>query len=185
MKRHEKHDGSRYRDLAVLSIVPIAVVVLTLASWMLAHWDIGPHFVNAALAIVAIVFGGYQRFISGFKDIFKRKITVNVFVVVALLATMAVGEFRPAAVIVFIMAAAGALESYTLDKTRKSIRDLLDFAPRMATVRRQGEEVVVPVVELRMGDVVVVKPGARIPVDGVVIAGASSEIGRASCRERV
>ncbi len=174
MSRHERHDGSRYRDLAVLSIVPAAVAALTLASWILAHREIGPSFVNAALAIVAVVFGGYQRFISGFKDIFKWKITVNVFVVVALLATMAVGEFRPAAIIVFIMSAAGALESYTLDKTRKSIRDLLDFAPRMATVRRQGEEVVVPVAELRVGDVVVVKPGARIPVDGVVTAGASS-----------
>ena len=174
MSNHQRHDGTPYKDLAVLSIVPAAVAVLTLASWILAHWEIGPHFVNAALAIVAVIFGGFQRFIAGFKDIFKRKITVNVFVVVALMATMAVGEFRPAAIIVFIMAVAGALESYTLDKTRKSIRDLLNFAPGMATVRRQGEEVVVPVAELQVGDVVVVKPGARIPVDGVVTAGASS-----------
>jgi len=169
-----RSDGSNYRDLAVLSIVPVVVAVLTLASWVLARWEIGPYFVNAALAIAAVIFGGFQRFIAGFQDAFKRKITVNVFVVVALLATMAIGEFRPAAIIVFIMAAAGALESYTLDKTRKSIRDLLDFAPRMATVRRQGDEIVVPVTELQVGDVVVVKPGARIPVDGVVTAGASS-----------
>jgi Cd2+/Zn2+-exporting ATPase len=169
-----RSEGSNYRDLAVLAIVPIAVAVLTLTSWILAHWEIGPYFVNAALAIAAVLFGGFQRFIAGFKDAFQRKITVNVFVVVALLATMAIGEFRPAAVIVFIMAAAGALESYTLDKTRKSIRDLLDFAPRMATVRRQGDEVVVPVAELQVGDIVVVKPGARIPVDGVVTGGASS-----------
>src|ERR1035437_2170469 len=174
MSRNERPDSSKYKDLAVLAIVPVVVAFLTLASWILARWHIGPIFVNVALAMVAIIFGGFQRFMAGFKDAFKRKITVNVFVVVALIATMAIGEFRPAAIIVFIMAAAGALESYTLDKTRKSIRDLLDFAPRMATVRRQGEEVVVPVAELQVGDVVVVKPGARIPVDGVVTAGASS-----------
>ena len=174
MSNNESQHSSNYKDLAVLAIVPIAVAVLTLTSWILAHWEIGPHFVNAALAIIAVIFGGFQRFISGFKDIFKRKITVNVFVVVALIATMAIGEFRPAAIIVFIMAVAGALESYTLDKTRKSIRDLLDFAPQMATVRRQGEEVIVPVAELKVGDIVVVKPGARIPVDGLVTAGASS-----------
>ena len=139
MSRKQEQDGSQYKDLAVLSIAPIAVAVLTLASWILARRDIGPYFLNAGLAIIAVIFGGFQRFIAGFKDIFKRKITVNVFVVVALIATMAIGEFRPAAIIVFIMAVAGALESYTLDKTRKSIRDLLDFAPRMATVRRQGE----------------------------------------------
>ncbi|MCG2661841.1 MAG: cation-translocating P-type ATPase [Kiritimatiellae bacterium] len=174
MSSQQEQDSSKYKDLVVLAIVPVAVAFLTLASWILAHWEIGPVFVNVALAIVAIIFGGFQRFMAGFKDAFKRKITVNVFVVVALVATMAVGEFRPAAIIVFIMAAAGALESYTLDKTRKSIRDLLDFAPSMAAVRREGAEVIVPVAELHAGDVVVVKPGARIPVDGVVTAGASS-----------
>ncbi|MBU4211739.1 MAG: cation-translocating P-type ATPase [Verrucomicrobia bacterium] len=174
MSSQQEQDSSKYKDLVVLAIVPVAVAFLTLASWILAHWEIGPVFVNVALAIVAIIFGGFQRFMAGFKDAFKRKITVNVFVVVALVATMAVGEFRPAAIIVFIMAAAGALESYTLDKTRKSIRDLLDFAPSMATVRREGAEVIVPVAELHAGDVVVAKPGARIPVDGVVTAGASS-----------
>ena len=126
-----------YKDLLVLSIVPVVVAVLTLLSWALAHWEIGPLFVNAGVALIATLFGGFQRFVSGFRDIFNRKITVNVFVVVALTATIAVGEFRAAAVIVFIMAVAGALESYTLDKTKKSIRSLLDFAPKMATIRSE------------------------------------------------
>ena len=167
-------DNSKYKDIAILAIVPVLVGLLIVASWTLAHWKLGPHFVNAGLAIFATVFGGFQRFITGFKDIFNRRITVNVFVVVALIATLAIGEFRPAAIIVFIMAVAGALESYTLDKTKKSILALLDFAPKMATVRREGEEVVVPVSELQLGDIIVVKPGTRIPVDGVVTAGASS-----------
>jgi len=165
---------SNYKDIAVLALVPAIVAGLIVVSWALAHWKIGPTFVNAALAIIATVFGGFQRFIAGFKDIAKHKITVNVFVAVALIATLAVGEFRPAAIIVVIMAVAGALESYTLDKTRKSIRDLLDFSPKMATTRRQGHDVEVPVAELQVGDLVLVKPGARIPVDGVVTAGASS-----------
>jgi len=97
-------------------------------------------------------------------------------VAVALTATLAIGEFRPAALIVFIMAVAGALESYTLDKTHRSIRALLDLAPKMATVRRgaSNEEVVVPASEVQIGDVVVVRPGGRIPIDGIVVAGESS-----------
>jgi len=166
--------ASNYRELAVLLIVPIIVLILTVVSWGLARWHIGPVFVNAGVALIATLFGGFQRFVSGFKDIGRRKITVNVFVVVALLATLAVGEFRSAAVIVFIMAVAGALESYTMDKTRRSIRALLDFAPQTATLRRHNEEVTVPVADLRVGDQVVVRPGERIPVDGVVVAGASS-----------
>ena len=160
----------------MLSIVPGIVGILILTSWALAYREIGPTFVNAGLALFATLFGGYLRFISGFKDIFNRKITVNVFVAVALTATLAIGEFRPAALIVFIMAVAGALESYTLDKTHRSIRALLDLAPKMATVRRgaSNEEVVVPASEVQIGDVVVVRPGGRIPIDGIVVAGESS-----------
>ena len=165
---------AKYGDVLVLSIVPAVVGVSTFLSWAMAHWEIGPGFANAGLALVATLFGGFPRFVSGFRDVLRRKITVNVFVVVALTATLAAGEFRPAAVIVFIMAVAGALESYTLDKTKKSIRRLLDFTPQMARIRREGEEITVPVADLQVGDLVVVRPGERIPVDGVVTGGASS-----------
>ncbi len=131
-------------------------------------------YLNASLALAAVLLGGTPRFIAGFKDIVRRRITVNVFVLVALAATVAIGEFRPAAVIVIIMSVVGALESYALDKTRRSIRDLLNLAPQTATVRRHGLEVTVPVAELQVGDSVVVRPGERIPVDGRVVAGASS-----------
>jgi len=164
---------TKYREIAVLSIVPCAVGILIIVSWAMAHWGIGPSFLNAGLALFATLFGGYLRFLTGFKDIFNRKITVNVFVTVALIATIAVGEFRAAAVIVFIMAVAGALESYTLDKTRRSIRNLLDLTPKTATIRRDDGEVVIPVSEVQVGDIVVVRPGGRVPVDGTVVAGQS------------
>jgi Cd2+/Zn2+-exporting ATPase len=169
----ENDNASAYREIAVLSIVPGIVGFLILVSWGLSHWEPGPYWLNAGPALVATLFGGYLRFLAGFKDIFNRKITVNVFVTVALIATIAVGEFRAAAVIVFIMAVAGALESYTLDKTRRSIRNLLDLTPKMATVRRNEEEVVIPANEIKVGEVVVVRPGGCIPVDGIVVAGES------------
>ena len=173
---HEDEKGkfTHYREIAVLAIVPGSVGILILISWVLANWEIGPYLLNAGLALIAALFGGYQRFITGFKDIYNRRITVNVFVAVALIATLGVGEFRPAAIIVFIMAVTGALESYTLDKNRMSIRNLLDLTPRMAMIRRGEEEVAVPVGDVQLGNVVIVGPGERIPVDGVVVAGVSS-----------
>ncbi len=165
---------AEYRELPVLSIVPGIVGILILVSWEMAHWEIGPYLLNAGLALIAVLFGGIQRFVAGFKDIHNRIITVNVFVTVAIIATLGVGEFRPAAIIVFIMAVAGALESYTLDKTRASIRGLLNLAPQMATVRRGETEVEIPVSDVKPGDVVVVRPGERISVDGVVVAGSGS-----------
>lgn len=163
-----------YRELIVLSLVPGIVGALILASWGLAAWHIGPPYLNAGLALVATLFGGSQRFITGFTDMFHRKITVNVFVVVALIATIAVGEFRPAAIIVFIMAVVGALETFTMEKNRQSIRNLLDLAPRTATIRRGQEDVTVPISEVAVGDLLIIGPGDRIPVDGVVVNGTSS-----------
>jgi len=173
---HEASDAraERRREILVLSLVPGLVLALILASWALAHWRVGPLFVNAGLALLAVLLGGLQRFISGIKDALRAKITTNVFITVALAVTVAVGEFRPAAVIILIMAVVGALESYTLDKSRRSIRDLLRLTPPTATVRRGDSEVTVPVAELQVGDVVVVRPGERIPVDGVVMAGAGT-----------
>ena len=168
------NSNSKYREFVVLAIVPAIVGALILVSWALALWHIGPVFVNAGLALAATLFGGWQRFLGGFRDLFHRRITVNVFVVVALTATLAIGEFRPAAIIIFIMVVVGALESYTMDKNRQSISNLLDLTPQTATVLREQQEVVVPVEEIEVGTVVVVKPGERVPVDAVVVAGASS-----------
>lgn len=165
---------TQLREFVVLALVPGIVGILIVVSWALAHWQIGPSFLNAGLALVATLFGGWQRFLSGFRDIYQRRITVNVFVTVALIATLAIGEFRPAAIIIFIMAVVGALESYTLDKNRQSIRDLLDLTPRTATILDGAQEVIVPIEEVRVGTVVIVKPGERVPVDGVVVAGAGS-----------
>ena len=78
--------GTRhYGEIAVLAIVPLTVGILILISWALAHWKVGPAYLNAGLALLAVLFGGYLRFISGFKDILRRKITVSVFVAFALI----------------------------------------------------------------------------------------------------
>ncbi len=174
MPDSDAHRAERRRQVLVLSLVPGLVLALILASWALAHWQIGPVFVNAALALCAVLLGGLPRFVSAVKDALRARITTNVFVTVALGVTVAVGEFRAAAIIVFIMSVVGALESYTLDKSRRAIRDLLRLAPPTATVRRDGAEVTVLAAELRAGDIVVVRPGERIPVDGTVISGASN-----------
>ena len=165
---------SKLREFVVHALVPAVVGVLILISWGLSLAHIGPAWANAGVALAATFFGGWQRFLGGFQDLFRKKITVNVFVVVALTATIAVGEFRPAAVIIFIMVVVGALESYTMDKNRQSIRGLLDLTPRTATVRRGEEETVVPLDEIAVGTVVIVNPGERVPVDAVVMLGATS-----------
>lgn len=163
-----------WQQILVFALLPAIVGTLALAAWLLGRWQIGPGFLHAGLALLAIALGGWQRFLAGLRDVAGRRITVNVFVTIAIIVTIAAGEFVPAAVIILIMAIVGTLESYTLDKTRRSIRDLLDLTPPTANVRRGEAEIAVPVAELQVGDVVVVRPGERIPVDGVVTAGAAA-----------
>lgn len=163
-----------YWDALVFGLVPFIVLILIIASYVLSFYPVVPFYVSGGIALAATLFGGYTRFVSGFRDMYHRKITVNVFVTVALIATMAVGQFLSAALIVFIMSVVGAFESYTLDKTKKNIRNLLNFAPKMANVRRGTEEVSLLAAEVQIGDIVVIRPGERIPVDGIVTKGASS-----------
>lgn len=162
------------QEILIFALAPAIVGLLTLVSWLLKHLEAGPSFIYIGLALVATLFGGWQRFLAGFRDAINRKITVNVFVTFAIIVTIAAGEFLPAAVIILIMSVVGALEAYTLDKTRKSISSLLDLTPAKANVRRGNEEIAVEVSELQKGDVVVVRPGERIPVDGIVVAGSAS-----------
>ncbi|MHB8994694.1 MAG: heavy metal translocating P-type ATPase [Armatimonadota bacterium] len=166
--------SASWQQVLVFALLPTIVGALALAAWLLGRGQIGPGFVHAGLALLAILLGGWQRFLAGFQDVAQRRITVNVFVTVAIIVTVAAGHFVPAAVIILIMAVVGALESYTLDKTRRSIRDLLDLTPPTANIRRGDGEVSVPVDELQVGDVVVVRPGERIPVDGVVTTGVAA-----------
>lgn len=163
---------SKLRSFAVFGLVPGIVGFLILASWILA--SAAPFPVSAGLALLATAIGGWQRFLAGFQDLFHGRITVNVFVVVALSATLAIGEFRPAAIIIFIMVVVGALETFTMDKSRQSIRSLLDLTPRTATIRVGQQERIVPVEEIQVGTAFIVHPGERIPVDGVVSGGTSS-----------
>lgn len=174
MDNQQTNKTSKLQEIFILSLVPTIVLLLILTSWALENWHIAPIYVSAFIALLATFLGGIQRFISGIKDLINGKITVNVFVTVSLSATMAIGEFRAAAIVIFIMAVAGAVESYALDKSRSGIQELLNLAPITATLYNHGEEQIVPVENIQIGDTIVIKPGERIPVDGIIISGNTS-----------
>ncbi len=101
----------------------------------------------------------------------ERRIGIEFLMSVAALATVALGEWFEGATLVFLYSIAEALESYTEDKTRAAIRALMSLAPKVALVRRNGREVTVPVEDIQVGDVFIVKPGQSVPTDGTVVEG--------------
>lgn len=170
----KKQTSQQMHEILMLAFWSIVILFLIIASYLLDYFDLAPIFITAGLALIAVFLGGTWRFVDGIKSVCHGKITVNTFVTVSLTATMLIGEFLAAAIVIFIMTVAEAVEEYTLDKSRSGIQNLLDLAPKMATILRDRKEETVPVEEVKINDIVIVKPGEGIPVDGIVVSGKAS-----------
>lgn len=130
-----------------------------------------PNLVFAA----AVVVGGWYFARDAIGELWReRHIGIELLMAVAAVGAMALGKFSQAGVLAFLYSIAEALEERTFERTRHAIRALMDLAPKQATVLRGGEETTVPLEALQVGDLVLVRPGERIPADGVVREGSSA-----------
>jgi heavy metal translocating P-type ATPase len=163
-----EHEGAHVHrgDLVRIGLVAIAVAVSWLHPWR-------PFLGVDAIAFVATLVGGYPIVREAFEALRERRMTMELSMTIALVAALGIGEAFTAVVIVLFVLVAEVLEHMTVDRGRTAIRDVLDLLPRTVVVRRAGETSDVPSASLHVGDVVVIRPGARIPVDGVVEAGHS------------
>src|SRR3984885_9678479 len=152
-------------------IARIAFVAFAAAAVWSRLWEPYPHV--SVIGIAAALIGGDPIFKEAFENIVERKMTMELSMTIALLAALAIGEFFTALVITAFVLAAEVLEGLTVGRGRKAIQSLLDFLPRIATVRRNGEVQEIPLDQVKVGDTVIVKPGGRIPVDGIVLGGRS------------
>src|SRR5271169_6696965 len=125
-------------------------------------------------SIVAIAIGGYPLVRHALADLREKAITADVFMALGFGAATAIGEFRPAAIIAFFMLIAELLDSFTMERSRGAIKDLIGMAPKTARVKRGDAEVEIPVADVRPGDVAVIRPGEKIPVEGVILSGKSA-----------
>jgi heavy metal translocating P-type ATPase len=149
----------------------IALVALAVAATWLQVWRPLPAF--DILAVLAALIGGYPIFSEAFEALRKRRMTMELSMTIAIVAALAAAEFFTALVIVLFVLVAEVLEHLTVDRGRVAIRTLLDFLPREVLLLDGGVTRLVSPATLREGDLVLVKPGSRIPVDGVVVGGHS------------
>jgi Cd2+/Zn2+-exporting ATPase len=126
-----------------------------------------------ALWIAGAVAGGVFPARRALTAVRSRTIDINVLMVIAVAGALVIGELLEAVSVVFLFAAAQWLEVRTLERARQAIRALIDLTPRQAIVRRGAVEAVVPIENVAIGDEIVVRPGDKVPVDGVVSAGHS------------
>jgi heavy metal translocating P-type ATPase len=165
-EHEERGHGVEWTEL-----VRIAFVAFAAAAVWFRLWEPFPHI--SVIGVVAALVGGYPIFKEAFENIVERKMTMELSMTIALLSALAIGEFFTALVITAFVLAAEVLEGLTVGRGRRAIQSLLDFLPRTVAVRRNDQVVEVASDEVQIGDTVIVKPGGRVPVDGIVLGGRS------------
>ncbi len=153
--------------------IPGASGALLSVALLAEHLLGAPGFGDATMVAAAIV-AGAPIVLAAVRGLRARVIGIDLLVSVAAIGAVVIGEFWEAAAVTFLFAIGHALEAATLAKTRSALGELIAVAPRVAVVLRDGAQVEVPAGEVGVGETVLVKDGAKVPVDGTVIGGTGA-----------
>jgi len=146
--------------------------LLMLIGWLLTYENT---IFSIVFFIIAFVIGGYAKAKEGITETIEKKtLNVELLMFLAAIGSALIGYWWEGGVLIFIFALSGALETYTTNKSRKEISSLMNIQPEKATRIEDGEERVIHAKELAVGDRIIVKPGERIPADGVILKGETT-----------
>ena len=155
----------------LVEVLRVAFVALAAAAVWFRLWE--PFHRVSVIGLAAALIGGYPIFKEAFENMIERRMTMELSMTVALVSALAIGEFFTALVITAFVLAAEILEGLTVGRGRRAIQDMLDFLPQTASVIRKGQTLEVPTQTILPGEIVLIRPGSRIPVDGEVVSGHS------------
>lgn len=126
------------------------------------------------LYTAAMVLGGWGNFKKAAHALPRMNFNMSVLMSIAIIGALAIGQYEEGAAVAFLYAISEMLEAWTMEKARRSIRQLMDIAPKRARVRRAGTEVEIPVEEIHIDDVMIIRPGDKIAMDGEIIKGETA-----------
>ena len=156
------------------------LVILAAATWLLLitaaaldHLTATPQSVVSALYVGAYLTGGTLALKTAITDLMHGIVNVDLLMVTAAAGAAVINAWGEGGVLLALFASSNALEHFAMDRTRNAVRALMALAPEQATVLRDGREQVLRIEDVLVGDHVVIRPGERVPVDGVVHTGAS------------
>lgn len=156
-------------------VKPTIISLIMLIFGFIAGKLEAPTLAVNGLFLTGIVLGGFLPAKNGISVLINaREFDMNILMAIAVIGASALGSFEEAATVVFLFSFGNALQSYTLDKTRNSIRALMELTPTVALVKRGATEIKLPVEKIVIGDIIVVRPGERIAMDGKVSTGYST-----------
>ncbi|GGH20493.1 heavy metal translocating P-type ATPase [Paenibacillus segetis] len=133
-----------------------------------------PKYLSLTFYIVAYFFGGFFTAKEAWESLSKKHFEIDFLMLLAAIGAGFLGEWAEGALLLFLFSLGHALEHYAMNKARKSIAALADVAPKIAIVKRGDHTEEIPIEELYIGDIIIVKPNSTISADGIVIRGNSS-----------
>jgi Cu+-exporting ATPase len=181
---HADEAFDRPNNLSLYLLTGLLAIIIGIDLWpAFAGWgplrDLGlptwpRELYGYRIALLAAILGGARVLYGSLEGLFEGKVGADVALAIATIAAILIGEPLVAAEVVFIGMLGECLEAITFDRTQRAVRRLVEVFPRRCWLLRDGQEVRVLTGEVKVGDRVVVKPGARMPVDGVVVDGRSA-----------
>jgi Cd2+/Zn2+-exporting ATPase len=164
---------TRYQENRELLFSLISGVLL-LIGWLGDTFFSFSMLVVTGFYIAAYILGGWDISQHAWHALKEKHFDTDLLMVMAALGAAVLGEFADGALLLFLFSLGHALEERALDRARAAIRALGNLAPNTALVKREGKEIELPVEQLQLDEVVIVRPGVRVPVDGEVLAGQSA-----------
>ncbi|WP_042454873.1 heavy metal translocating P-type ATPase [Neobacillus dielmonensis] len=147
--------------------------VLILAGWLFEKNDLGVDSIIAYL--LAFIIGGFAKAKEGIEATYENKeLNVEMLMIFAAIGSAIIGYWTEGAILIFIFAVSGALETYTMNKSHKEISSLMDLQPEEALLLIDQHEERVPISQLKVGDLILIKPGERVPADGKITKGQTN-----------
>ncbi|MFE4714040.1 heavy metal translocating P-type ATPase [Paenibacillus sp. NPDC056722] len=146
--------------------------LIMLLAWAVGGWS---QILSIVLYVISYTIGGWIKAKEGVETLIKeRDLDVNLLMIAAALGAATIGYWNEGAMLIFIFALSGALESYTMERSKKDISSLMTLKPATAVRIEQGAMNEVDIEQLSIGDLLLVRPGELIPADGLVCRGESA-----------
>ena len=165
-------EPERFWEVSELRAAAVSGVLL-LAGYAVG-WSDGPTLLKQSLLWAALLVGAWTFVPSTLRRLARANIGVGTLMTIAAVGAVLLGEVGEAAMLAFLFSISEGLEEYSLARTRRGLRALLSLVPEQATVVRDGREVTVAPAELRLGDVMIVRPGERLATDGTIRSGRTA-----------
>lgn len=132
------------------------------------------NIVTALLFITSMVVGGTSMIKTGLQNLVRLEFDMRTLMTIAVIGGVLIGEWAEVSIVVILFAISESLERFSMDRARESITSLMDIAPNEALIRRNDQEMTVHVDDIAVGDIMIVRPGQKIAMDGVIVDGSSS-----------